>query len=127
MKNNIKKIVFSLLVLLAVMTAVCAHSGRTDSAGGHMNHSSGEYHYHHGYDDHQHYDMNGDGVSDCPYKFKDSTTHKESSYGSKETERKVNTSAEKQKKSSSLSANDKVIGVVFVLAIACVVLYEVKK
>lgn len=32
-----------------------------------MNHSTGEYHYHHGFSEHQHYDMDGDGIDDCPY------------------------------------------------------------
>lgn len=38
-----------------------AHSGGTDSKGGHINHSTGEYHYHHGQPAHQH--PNGK----CPY------------------------------------------------------------
>jgi hypothetical protein len=37
------------------------HSGGTDGAGGHYDHSTGEYHYHHGYPAHQH--PNGE----CPY------------------------------------------------------------
>lgn len=44
-----------------------AHSGRTDSSGGHYNHTTGEYHYHHGYPAHQH----PNGV--CPYDFDDRT------------------------------------------------------
>lgn len=38
-----------------------AHSGRTDSNGGHYDSSTGIYHYHHGYSAHQH----KNGV--CPY------------------------------------------------------------
>lgn len=38
-----------------------AHSGNTDAQGGHYNHSTNEYHYHHGYPAHQH--KNGR----CPY------------------------------------------------------------
>ena len=38
-----------------------------------MNHSTGKYHYHHGYSAHDHYDMDGDGIKDCPYDFKDTT------------------------------------------------------
>jgi hypothetical protein len=38
-----------------------AHSGRTDSSGGHYDRSTGEYHYHHGHSAHQH----PNGV--CPY------------------------------------------------------------
>lgn len=37
------------------------HSGGTDGNGGHYDHSTGEYHYHHGYPAHQH--PNGE----CPY------------------------------------------------------------
>lgn len=50
-----------------------AHSGRTDANGGHYNRSTGEYHYHHGYPAHQHYDIDGDGIVDCPYNFDDRT------------------------------------------------------
>lgn len=46
-----------------------AHSGDTDSNGGHYNRTTGEYHYHHGYSAHQHYDMDGDGDHDCPFEF----------------------------------------------------------
>lgn len=53
--------------------AVSAHPGRTDGKGGHTDHSTGEYHYHHGYSAHSHYDMDGDGAVDCPYDFKDNT------------------------------------------------------
>ena len=34
------------------------HSGRTDKYGGHTNHSTGEYHYHHGHSAHYHYPDN---------------------------------------------------------------------
>jgi len=44
-----------------------AHSGGTDENGGHYDHSTGEYHYHHGYPAHQH--PNGK----CPYAFDDNT------------------------------------------------------
>ena len=47
--------------LLGFSLVAYAHSGGTDSAGGHYNHSTGEYHYHHGHSAHQH----PDGV--CPY------------------------------------------------------------
>lgn len=57
-----KKFVLLLLCLLLVSgTKANAHSGRTDSAGGHYDRSNGEYHFHHGYPEHQHYD----GI--CPY------------------------------------------------------------
>lgn len=66
----------SLLLLLAILvTPAFAHPGRTDSNGGHYDRSTGKYHYHHGYPAHQHYDINGDGTPDCPYNFKDTTSH----------------------------------------------------
>ena len=46
-------------------TIVFAHSGGTDANGGHYDHSSGEYHYHHGQPAHQHYDIDGDGKKEC--------------------------------------------------------------
>lgn len=57
--------------IFAVIFCFCftsfAHPGRTDSKGGHYDHSTGEYHYHHGYPAHQH----TNGV--CPYDFEDKT------------------------------------------------------
>ena len=66
-----------LSLMLVVMLGVPAllHGGRTDSNGGHYDHSTGEYHYHHGYGAHDHYDMDGDGYVDCPYDFDDQTDH----------------------------------------------------
>lgn len=51
----------SVLCISLLLFPASAHSGRTDSNGGHTNHSTGEYHYHHGYAAHQH----PNGV--CPY------------------------------------------------------------
>ncbi len=63
-----KKITRILTVLLACMlisSTAFAHSGRTDSAGGHHDYKNvsglGSYHYHHGYSAHLH----PNGV--CPY------------------------------------------------------------
>lgn len=72
MRKTIKVCFLLLLTLLLPITAL-AHSGGTDSSGGHTDHSTGEYHYHHGYPAHDHYDMDGDGVIDCPYDFDDKT------------------------------------------------------
>lgn len=60
-----------LIVVLIALTSssALAHSGGTDSSGGHTNHSTGEYHYHHGYPEHQHYG----GV--CPYEDNDSADY----------------------------------------------------
>ena len=38
-----------------------AHTGNTDAYGGHIDWTTGEYHYHHGYPAHYHTD------SVCPY------------------------------------------------------------
>lgn len=76
-----KRILYLFLVILifcALCIPVYAHPGRTDSNGGHTDHSTGEYHYHHNQPAHEHYDMNGDGIIDCPYDF-ESGTDKENS------------------------------------------------
>ena len=60
----------SLFLFLAILPITAyAHSGGTDASGGHYDRSTGEYHYHHGYPAHDHYDMDGDGIPDCPYDF----------------------------------------------------------
>lgn len=60
-----KKILCILLSILLLSLPVSAHSGRTDSAGGHRDNKNvsglGPYHYHHGYPAHLH----PNGV--CPY------------------------------------------------------------
>lgn len=66
---------FLLAFLLLLSPTVLAHGGKTDANGGHYDRSTGEYHYHHGYPAHQHYDIDGDGVADCPYDFDDKTDH----------------------------------------------------
>ncbi len=68
------RIVVSMVAVFASVTFL--HSGRTDAQGGHYDRSTGEYHYHHGYPAHDHYDMDGDGTVDCPYRFDDNTIHK---------------------------------------------------
>lgn len=54
-----------LVLALLLSLPVFAHSGRTDSNGGHN--GPGGYHYHHGYPAHQH-----EG-GECPYDFDDRT------------------------------------------------------
>ncbi|WP_374045395.1 YHYH domain-containing protein [uncultured Anaerotruncus sp.] len=60
-----KKTLCVLLSILLLSLPVSAHSGRTDSAGGHRDNKNasglGPYHYHHGYPAHLH----PNGV--CPY------------------------------------------------------------
>ncbi len=60
------KRILPLLLCICVLTSALllptfAHSGDTDASGGHVNHSIGKYHYHHGKPAHQH----PNGV--CPY------------------------------------------------------------
>lgn len=62
-----KKILCMLLIFAFWCITAYAHSGRTDSNGGHFNRVTGEYHYHHGYTAHQH----EKGI--CPYSFEDKT------------------------------------------------------
>jgi len=59
------------LILFSVAAFALAHSGGTDSEGGHN--SPDGYHYHHGYPPHQH--PNGE----CPYDFDDNVDHRERS------------------------------------------------
>lgn len=72
---KLRKIAVVLLVANMIGLSIFAHSGRTDGAGGHTNHSTGEYHYHHGYPEHQH--VNGE----CPYDFKNKMNENGTSNG----------------------------------------------
>lgn len=78
------KLLIVCLVALLCMCYLCvmvvAHSGRTDGSGGHYDKSNGDYHYHHGYSAHEHYDMDGDGSADCPYSFDNRTEDKGNEY-----------------------------------------------
>ena len=58
----------AIALFLSLSVVAYAHPGGTDSDGGHTNHSTGESHSPHGYPEHQHYDIDGDGDLDCPYK-----------------------------------------------------------
>jgi hypothetical protein len=66
-------------ILFSKSSVSYAHPGRTDENGGHTDSSTGEYHYHHGYPAHDHYDIDGDGDIDCPYNF-DNKTDNSSNY-----------------------------------------------
>ena len=65
----ITSITLIVLIIFNLSLPVLAHSGKTDANGGHYDSSTGEYHYHHGYPEHQH--TNGK----CPYDFDDKTNH----------------------------------------------------
>lgn len=62
------------IALISISSPVFAHSGKTDINGGHYDYSAGEYHYHHGYSAHSHYDIDGDGNIDCPLTYKNNIT-----------------------------------------------------
>lgn len=98
----LKIFVSSATVLACLITL---HGGRTDEWGGHYDHSTGEYHYHHGYPAHDHYDIDGDGTVDCPYNFEDNTIHKNPS--SSETTNHDNTEHETKKPPSSPENDNK--------------------
>ena len=74
-KNLITIVLFVYFTIFFCFT-VTAHSGRTDSNGGHYDHNDGSYHYHHGYPEHQH-------PNDvCPYIQKNKTeTTQEKTFG----------------------------------------------
>ncbi len=72
-KCRILALVLTLVILTSSAASAHAHSGKTDSSGGHYDSSTGTYHYHHGFSAHQHRDIDGDGVVDCPYYFDDKT------------------------------------------------------
>ena len=59
--RNITNLIICIIFLSLLNIQAFAHPGRTDSDGGHWNHSSGEYHYHHGKPAHDH--ISGR----CPY------------------------------------------------------------
>ena len=75
MKKTIVWLLAVTSIIFSLQMSVFAHSGRTDSSGGHRNHSTGEYHYHHGYSAHDHYDVDGDWDKDCPYRYNEETDY----------------------------------------------------
>lgn len=74
-KAKILVSVLCLIMMICVPMIAFAHSGGTDSSGGHTDKETGEYHYHHGYPAHQH----PNGV--CPYKSNNSTTKNNYDFG----------------------------------------------
>ena len=108
-----RRFFISLVILIGVVSAfllpVSAHPGKTDANGGHKDHSTGEYHYHHGFEEHQHYDINGDNLPDCPFEYEDRTDHsaKESPKSKKSDTHKSSTSNKTTSaKENSLSVKD---------------------
>lgn len=81
-RQTLTALLMLVLFTLFLSPPAHAHPGKTDYRGGHTDNSTGEYHYHHGYPAHDHYDMDGDGVVDCPYDFDDRTDHSSGNNGS---------------------------------------------
>lgn len=79
MSRRLQIFLVSVLCISLLLFPASAHSGRTDSNGGHTNHSTGEYHYHHGYAAHQH----PNGI--CPYASTASSNSSSSSNSSDST------------------------------------------
>lgn len=73
MKKIISVVLAITVMIFSLVVFASAHPGRTDSNGGHYNRDTGEYHYHHGYPEHQH----PNGV--CPYNYKNAETDKKAS------------------------------------------------
>lgn len=67
MRLPVVVVLFAAALAFALSTTVFAHPGRTDGSGGHYDRETGEYHYHHGFEAHQH--VNGE----CPFDFVDLT------------------------------------------------------
>lgn len=101
-----KKAAILLLLLILLCIPAAAHSGGTDENGGHIDHSTGEYHYHHGYPAHQH----DGGV--CPYNFVDKSGSTSGSSGSGKS------SATKAPVSKGESNNSEGSGIALVLSFA---------
>lgn len=106
------KLLIVFAVCLSLSVVAFAHSGRTDSNGGHTDHSSGEYHYHHGYPAHQHSDVDGDGILDCPYSFNDKT---ESSGNKTESPKKT----ESKKETKTIGYYVAIFALLFVVGCYC--------
>lgn len=88
---------YSVIVALLSVIICFAHTGGTDSEGGHYNKSTGEYHYHHGYPAHQH----DNGF--CPYDYDDNTAD---TY--KSTENDIAKDTTEQESFSAYETNTKV-------------------
>ena len=123
MRTNARLLIaFSLCCLLTISAA--AHSGGTDSKGGHIDHSTGEYHYHHGMSAHQH----PGGV--CPYnqtpKPKTGTSNKNSTKNTLTIKPASNQSTPKSKAESREDWDldkDQIISIGFSVVIAAAALY----
>lgn len=109
-----KKAAIFLLLLILLCIPAAAHSGGTDENGGHIDHSTGEYHYHHGYPAHQH----DGGV--CPYNFVDKSGSTSGGSGSSKSSGSAVKAPAAQKQSkdelSGIEAALAVLGIAFVFS-----------
>jgi len=65
---HLKKLLLILFISFSFISLVTAHSGRTDSSGGHNNRSTGTYHYHNsGSSSSGSYSNSYSGNCPCPY------------------------------------------------------------
>lgn len=69
------KLIFIILISITTSFCIYAHSGRTDSKGGHHDRINGGYHFHHGNPPHQHID----GVCELTLRKKQKNTYSSSS------------------------------------------------
>lgn len=102
-------------MMICLTLPASAHKGRTDANGGHYDHSTGEYHYHHGYPAHQH--INGA----CPYNFDDKTNH--SSGGTSSGSSNFSKSVKTVENSNRVDIPEDVIFAASALSIICLLVY----
>lgn len=100
-----------------------AHSGRTDGNGGHYDRSTGKYHYHHGYSAHDHWDMDGDGVIDCPYNYNDKTNHNYNNGSTTQTKPSYNTTHQDKGNDKTYAYIAIVFVVVFFVLVNCLAIH----
>jgi hypothetical protein len=118
-----KKVIYIFIISIILLSNICtitvsAHSGRTDSNGGHYNNSTGEYHYHCGGNPaHQHY-----GGS-CPYE--KSNNKNNNSSGSSGYKPATNPSSSKSEKEDS-NTTDIVVLVIFGVVLVGWIIYNRK-
>lgn len=122
MRKFVRSLVLVPLLALVCLSVVFAHPGKTDADGGHYNRSTGEYHYHHGYPEHQH--PNGE----CPYDFDDQTgiNSGSSSTGSRSNLPPVRRSYSSEKSANTSSESDVMATLVSIVVPALVFLFILK-
>lgn len=122
MRKFVRSLVLVPLLALVCLSVVFAHPGKTDADGGHYNRSTGEYHYHHGYPEHQH--PNGE----CPYDFDDQTgiNSGSSSTGSRSNLPPVRRSYSSEKSANTSSESDVMATLVSIVVPALVFIFILK-